>query len=122
VPILHYRELEVWQRGIELAVVCHDLTKSFPREEIYGLTAQVRRAAVSIPSNVAEGHATGLQGRFAYHLSASSGSLAEVETQIILAQRFDYLPEPPREFWELSDELGRKLSSLRRRVAATLRK
>jgi four helix bundle protein len=80
-----YRDLQVWQRGVDLAVVCHGLVKSFPSEERFGLTSQVRRSSVSVPSNIAEGNACGFRALYASHVGRAQGSLAELETQIILA-------------------------------------
>jgi four helix bundle protein len=89
-PVLNFRELIVWQKAMALALEVYKLTRSFPKEEAYVLTSQVRRAAVSIPSNIAEGHAR--QGReYANFLSIARGSAAEVETQLLLAAQLGYL-------------------------------
>ena len=113
-----YRDLEVWQRSVDLAVVCHELVKPFPAEERFGLTSQVRRSSVSVPSNIAEGNACGFRALYASHVGRAQGSLAELETQIILADRFSYLTTRPSDFWGLSDEVSRMLVSLRRRLNA----
>ena len=76
---------------MELALLVYRLTKAFPREELFGLTSQMRRAAVSIPSNIAEGQGRLTTGEFLNHLSISRGSLMELQTQIMLAQHLDYL-------------------------------
>ena len=89
--IKNYKDLIVWQKAMDLAAEIHRLTRSFPREELYGLTSQIRRAAVSVPSNIAEGQARQSTAEFRNFLSISQGSLAEVETQLLLAQRFQYL-------------------------------
>jgi len=89
--IQSYRDLEVWRRSMELAKTVYVLTKSFPREETYGLSSQMRRAAVSIPSNIAEGQGRLSTGEFLNQLSVSRGSLMELQTQIILAQELDYV-------------------------------
>ena len=86
-----YKDLIVWQRGMDLAVETYQLTQRFPREEMYGLTSQVRRSAVSVPSNVAEGQGRGVGAEFAHHLRISLGSLQELETQILLAERLRYV-------------------------------
>ena len=86
-----YRDLMVWQRGIALAEACYRLTSGFPRHEIYGLTAQIRRAASSIPANVAEGVGRENTGSFVQHLRISQGSLKELETHLILGQRVGLL-------------------------------
>jgi len=89
--IQHYKDLIVWQKAMDLAEEIYRLSKSFPREELYGLTSQIRRAAVSVPSNIAEGHARQSTAEFRNFLSIAQGSLAEVDTQQLLAQRFQYL-------------------------------
>jgi carbamoyl-phosphate synthase large subunit len=81
----HYKDLLVWQKGMLLAKLVYDLTRSFPADERFGLTAQLRRAAVSVPSNIAEGQARHGTGEFLQFLSHAQGSLAEIETQLLLA-------------------------------------
>jgi len=88
-----YRELIVWQKGMELVSEVYRLTRGFPREELYGLTQQVRRAAVSIPSNIAEGQARDSAAEFRRFLSIAQGSRAEVETQILIAIHLGYTKE-----------------------------
>ena len=80
-PVKTYEELEVWQKAMELVALIYRLTKGFPREEVYGLTSQLRRAAVSVPSNIAEGQGRRSTKEFLNHLSMARGSLLEVETQ-----------------------------------------
>jgi four helix bundle protein len=87
----NYRELIVWQEGIKLAKAVYKLTEKFPRQEIYALADQIRRAVVSVPSNIAEGQARKAPGDFRRFLHIALGSLAEVDTQLILAQEFGYL-------------------------------
>lgn len=82
-----YKDLIVWQRGIELVVAIYELTENFPREEIYGLTSQLRRCAVSIPSNIAEGRFRGTKKDYLQFLRIAYGSGAEVGTQIEIAKR-----------------------------------
>ena len=82
-----YRDLIVWQRAIELVTEIYQLTEIFPKEEIYGITSQMRRAAVSIPSNIAEGRVRGTRKDFTHFLIISYGSGAELETQIEIAKR-----------------------------------
>ncbi len=91
VPAKSYRELIVWQDSIKLAKTIYKLTEKFPRAEIYALSDQIRRAAVSVPSNIAEGQARKLPGDFRHFLHIALGSLAEMDTQLILAQEFGYL-------------------------------
>src|SRR6266478_8268645 len=86
-----FRDLRVWQCGMELVEEVYRLTRGFPKEELYGLTNQLRRAAVSIPSNIAEGQTRSHLKEFLQFLSMAQGSLAEVQTQIELAGRLRYL-------------------------------
>jgi four helix bundle protein len=89
--IRSYKDLLVWQRALAFAVEIYRVTQPFPREEIYGLTSQIRRAAVSLPSNIAEGHARGTDPTFANHLDIALGSAAELETQLTIAREAGYL-------------------------------
>jgi four helix bundle protein len=82
----HFRDLQVWQRSMALARDVYGLTEAFPKSEIFGLTSQIRRAAVSVPSNIAEGRGRMTQKSFAVFLSQARGSLYELETQIELAR------------------------------------
>lgn len=86
----NYRDLIVWQRAIELVVEIYRITRTFPKEELYCLTSQMRRAAISIPSNIAEGQGRRTRKEFANFLSIAHGSLREIETQLIIAQQLQY--------------------------------
>src|SRR5580765_717595 len=88
-----FRELHVWQRGMDLVVMVYRLREKFPKTEAYGLTAQLRRAAVSIPSNIAEGHTRESTKEYLHHLSMAQASLAEVQTQLEIAGRLRYVTE-----------------------------
>ena len=88
-----HKDLDAWKEAIQLVEDVYNITKSFPKEEMYGLSSQLRRAAVSIPSNVAEGAARSSKKEFLQFLHMSLGSLSEVETQIIIAKRLDYLDD-----------------------------
>lgn len=85
-----FRELTVWQRAMELTVAIYKLTRGFPREEQYGLTAQIRRAAVSIPSNIAEGQGRATAGEFKQFLGIARGSMCEVQTQLEIARTLSF--------------------------------
>jgi four helix bundle protein len=87
----HFRDLIVWQKSMQLARDVYALTRDFPKDELFGLTSQLRRAAVSVPSNIAEGHGRLTDNGFAVFLGQARGSLFEVETQIELAQALGFL-------------------------------
>ena len=91
--VKYYRDLQVWQKGIELVKEIYLLTKQFPKEEIYGLSSQIRRASVSIPSNIAEGQARKHTAEFRQFLYIALGSLAEVDTQLELPIQLSYLSQ-----------------------------
>jgi len=82
-----YRDLRVWQEAMALAESCYALSQSFPKEELFGLTSQIRRSAVSVPSNIAEGHGREHTGSFIQFLRVAQGSLKELETELLLAER-----------------------------------
>jgi four helix bundle protein len=110
-----YRDLEVWQKSMDLAVECYQITKKFPKSEIYGLTSQLRRAAVSIPANIAEGRERQHTKEFIQHLSIAYGSLAELETHILIGQRLNYLDSTQeKQLLEKTAEIGRMINGLRR--------
>jgi four helix bundle protein len=109
-----FRDLRVWQAGMDLVVAIYRLTRAFPSEEQYGLSSQMRRAAVSIPSNIAEGHARDGTGEYLHHVSVAQGSLAELQTQLEIAGRLGYIP--PETSGPILDEtaaLSRQLHALR---------
>lgn len=88
-----HKDLDCWKKGIELVTEVYKVTKSFPKEEIYGLTNQIRRAAVSIPSNIAEGAARNSEKEFTQFLYIALGSLSELETQFIISKNLEYIEE-----------------------------
>jgi four helix bundle protein len=113
--IQSYRDLQVWQKAIDLAEDCYRVTENFPDRERYGLSSQLRRAAVSIPANIAEGRNRQPVKEFLQHLSITAGSLAELETHLILAERFQYLIEDELNTFLLKTaEIGRMLHGLRK--------
>jgi len=110
-----YRDLLVWRRSVDLALEIYEATESFPRREVYGLAAQMRRAAVSVPSNIAEGHGRDHLGDYLHHLSIANGSLMEVETQVVIAMRRNYFGNDlEQRLLECSAEVGRMLAGLTR--------
>jgi four helix bundle protein len=112
-PVLHYRELIAWQRGMDLVEAVYRLSACFPTDERFGLTNQIRRAAVSVPSNVAEGQGRGIGGEFAHHLRIANGSRQEVETQALIAVRLGYVTaDQAAETLALAEEFGRINSGL----------
>jgi len=113
-PVQHYQQLLVWQKAMDVAVLCYELTKPFPVEERYGLTSQIRQAGVSIPANIAEGHCRFHTKEFLNHLSIARGSLGELETQLILSQRIGFLPEEQlTKALSITDEICRMTAGLR---------
>jgi len=110
-----FKDLLVWRKGIQLVKEIYKLTKPFPADERFGLVSQMRRAAVSIPSNIAEGQARKTTGEFIQFLSQAEGSLAELDTQLILAQELGYSSTTQvASAMGLVSELKRMLNGLRR--------
>jgi len=88
--ISSYKDLFVWKKAVELAIATYKLTNHFPREELYGLTSQMRRAAVSVSSNIAEGSIRGSKKDFCHFLRIASGSIAELETQVEISRNLSF--------------------------------
>jgi four helix bundle protein len=109
-----YRDLEVWRLGLDLVETIYRSTAEFPKSEIFGLSAQMRRAAVSIPSNIAEGQACASSKEFLYFLSISLGPVAELATQIELASRLGYMEAQAA--LAQTELLGKKLHCLQRSI------
>lgn len=108
-----FRDLFVWQRAIELSLAVYKLTAQFPREEIYGLTSQIRRASVSVASNIAEGQGRKSRGEFLQFHGNARGSNFEVQTQLVLAGKLGYgTADLVRECESLSIETGKMLNGL----------
>jgi four helix bundle protein len=108
-----YRELIVWQKAMDFVELVYHATARFPKEELYGLTSQLRRGAVSIPSNIAEGQGRETRNEFRRFLSIAYGSLREVETQIMIAERLRYLVETKSsQLLTSAGEIGRLLNGL----------
>jgi len=112
-----YRDLLVWQKSMALAKAIYKITADFPSDEKFGLISQLRRAAVSVPSNIAEGQARNTTGEFVQFISHAEGSLAELDTQLTLAVELDFLsPEKASPCMDSITELRRMLNGLRRAV------
>jgi four helix bundle protein len=108
-----FLDLIVWQRAVDMTVSVYELTDSFPRKEIYGLTSQLRRAAVSVASNIAEGAGRGSKKEFRQFLNVARGSNCEVQTQLMIASRLNLTAHQDLEMAEsLSHEVGRMLNGL----------
>jgi four helix bundle protein len=109
-----YRDLEVWQKGMDLAVACYRLSRSFPRSELYGLTLQLRKSAGSVPANIAEGRGRRTTAEFVRFVDISYASLMELETQVELAYRLEFCSEPEAaEILHDAARVGRMLNGLR---------
>jgi four helix bundle protein len=114
----NYKDLLVWQKGIALAKVIYRLTQSFPTEEKFGLVSQMRRAVVSIPSNLAEGQARHTPGEFVQFISHAEGSSAELDTQLILSVELGFCKKATAvPVYESIDEIRRMLNALRRAIS-----
>ncbi len=108
-----YRDLIVWQKAMELVVEIYQRTRAFPGDEMFGLVSQMRRAAVSIPSNIAEGYGRTSTGEYKQFLGHARGSLWEIGTQILIAQKLNYLnDEEASDLLKLATETGRILHGL----------
>ena len=112
--ITSFRDLRVWQLAMDLVELVYRLTRSFPRNEIYGLASQIQRAAVSVTSNIAEGHTREHTKEYLHHISMSQASLAELETQLEIAIRLGYVSlQEARSIAEHAESLGKQLYALR---------
>ena len=110
-----FQELIAWQKAMALVTAVYRATGNWPREELYGLTSQVRRAAVSIPSNLAEGHGRTGSREFAHHVSIAYGALCELETQVLIAEQLGYART------DTSERLTTQIMEVRRLIRGLLR-
>lgn len=111
--IQSYRDLKVWQQAMDLAEECYRMTRQFPKEELYGMTSQVRRSAASVAANIAEGHGRNSRGEYIQFLCVAQGSLKELETHLILAARVGLIGHGLTEkALEQSEGLGKMLRAL----------
>ena len=117
--ISSYRDLKVWQDAMTLTETCYCLTREFPRDELFGLTSQIRRAATSVAANIAEGHGCEHTGSFIQGLRIAQGSLKELETHLLVSQRVGIVPEEEISTpLKLSSDIGKMLRSLIRALQA----
>ncbi len=117
-----YQDLQVWQKAMDLADSCYELSDEFPPGERFSLTSQLRRAALSVPSNIAEGHARTFTASLVYHLDIALGSQAEIETCLELARRRNFAPLAAiRKVEETAAEVGRLLHGLARSLSREAR-
>ena len=108
-----HRNLEAWSKAVDFVVVVYRMTESFPKEEKFGLTSHIRRAAVSIPANIAEGAGRNSDKEFAHFLSNAQGSASELETELIIARRLGYISEQNHlEMTTALDHIGRLITGL----------
>ena len=108
-----HKDLDAWKRSLDLVEMVYKVTNAFPQEELYGLTNQLRRAAVSIPSNIAEGAARGSKKEFIQFLYIALGSLSEVETQLIIANRLGYVND--------TNDMDQQLGTIRKLILGLIR-
>ena len=111
----NHKDLDVWKQSIDFVTSIYDITREFPKEEIYGLTSQIRRASVSVPSNIAKGAARKSKTEFKQFLYIALGSLSEVETQIIISLKISYVDKG------LYEELNSKLTSIRKMLIGLIK-
>lgn len=115
-----FQDLNVWQKSMELTQKVYEITAGFPKHEVFGLTSQMRRAAVSIPSNIAEGYGRAGDKAFALFLTQSRGSLYELQTQALLAESLKYIPAASnKRLQDSADQLARMLNALLNKLNAT---
>lgn len=112
--IKSYKDLDVWKLSIEQCVLLYELTRSFPKDELYGIISQIRRAAVSIPSNISEGYSRRSSKEKAHFINIAIASNSEVETHIIISQKLNYIKDPDKinNIMELNDHIGRAMTKL----------
>lgn len=115
-PIRSHRDLVVWQKSVKLIVDCYQLTKAFPADERCGLTQQLRRGAVSVSANIAEGKGRGTTQEFCRFLTIANGSLTELDTHVFVANELGFIKDPTvsKSIHEMIEEVGRMLTALRK--------
>ena len=120
--IKSYRDLNVWRQGMDLVDQIYRLTRTYPKSELYGVTSQMQRAAVSVPSNIAEGHQRDSTKEFLHHLSIALGSLAELDTLVEVSERLGYLDRGRKgALSQRIDSIGRMMRGLQKSLKAKIR-
>lgn len=120
-PIQSYRDLIVWQKSMGLVITCYSIARNFPSHEQYGLSSQLRRAAVSVPANIAEGHGRRSTREFLRHLSIAFGSLMELETHLLIAGSLEYSDAHALdEILQTTAEIGKMIRSLEKSLSRRL--
>ncbi|GAB6072764.1 four helix bundle protein [Venenivibrio stagnispumantis] len=107
-----HKDLDIWKESIELVKMIYEITAKFPKEEIYGLTAQIRRCAISVPSNIAEGAARNSKKEFIQFLYIALGSLSELDTQLIISKSLGYLNKEHENLFEIIEKIKSKILGL----------
>jgi len=114
-----FRKQKVWVKAHDLALEAYRVTEAFPQKELFGLTSQIRRAGVSIPANIAEGHGRDHLGDYVRHISTAKGCVLELETRLLIVERLKYLPRPELELAiALTAEVGKMLEGLSKSLRA----
>ena len=117
---VNYKDLKVWEKSVDLVLECYRVSGSFPKHETYGLTAQLRRSAVSIPANIAEGNSRESRKEYIRYITIAYSSLAELETHLVIGKRLNYLELHSYErIQERTEEIGRMLNGLRNSLATS---
>ncbi len=115
--IKDFKDLVVWQRAMDLVAEVYQVVKKLPKEELYALSDQIRRAVISIPSNIAEGYGRNSSKEFSHFISIAKGSKSELETQLLLCVKIDYLKESDiQNVMYLIDQVGKMLYSLQKKL------
>ncbi|NBX04038.1 MAG: four helix bundle protein [Alphaproteobacteria bacterium] len=113
-PIKNYRDLKVWQKAMDMVALVYELTAQFPADQKYVLVSQMQRSALSVPSNIAEGRSRHSEKDFVYHLNIARGSLAELETQVILSCRLGYMnKQDENTLLQMTEEITKMLHGLK---------
>jgi len=110
-----HKRLDVWDKAIDLTVDIYRISETFPRTEVYGLTSQMRRASISVPSNIAEGAARQTKREFINYLHMAQGSLSELDTQLVIASRLEYVPT------ETYEEIGGRIETISKMITGLIK-